>query len=216
VTAKTRAPEIELDDQLALVISCETTVKVLIYLVERTGSPKEIGDRLKLKTATASHHVQKLLRMGLIELIEEKEVHGAIQHIYRAVVRPIVSDVEWDKLSITERQRYSIWIVQLILVDAAKSFAAKLFDARSNNHLSRTPMVVDEEGLVEVAEIQRRALIETIQAEANSAERRLRSGEPGINLIAAMMCFEIPESTDGHRRSSPAGSPAVRQRGVSR
>lgn len=201
MTAKNRAPEIELDDQLALVISCETTVKVLIYLVERTGSPKEIGDRLDLKTSTVSHHVQKLSRMGMIELIEEREVHGAIQHIYRAVVRPIVSDVEWEKLSITERQRYSIWIFQLILVDAARSFAAKLFDARSNNHLSRTPMVVDEEGLGEVAEIQKRALIETIQAEANSAERRSRSGEPGINLIAAMMCFEVPEPNRPTRRS---------------
>jgi DNA-binding transcriptional ArsR family regulator len=195
--------EIRVDEQLAQVISSENTVKVLIYLVERAGSPKEIGDAVGLSTPNASHHVKKLLRIGLIELIEEKDVGGTIQHTYRAVVRPIMSDAEWEKLGLAERQRYSIWIVQLILVDLVKSFTANLFDARSNNHLSRTPLVVDELGVDEVAAIQKRALEETIQTEANSAERMVETGEAGINLIAAMMCFELPEPSEGLDRVDP-------------
>jgi hypothetical protein len=111
-----------------------------------------------------------------------------------------MNDAEWEKLDLAERQRYSIWIVQLILVDLVKSFAAKLFDARPNNHLSRTPLVVDELGVDEVAAIQKRALEETIQTEANSAERMVETGEAGINLIAAMMCFELPEPSTGLAR----------------
>jgi predicted transcriptional regulator len=200
VTAKDRRQETELDEQLALVISSEHTVKVLTVLFEREASPKEIAVRLGLKVPTVSHHVKKLLRMGVIELVEEREVRGAIQHVYRAVVRPIVSTEEWEKLDVGVRQQFSIWIVQLILADAAKSFAAKLFDARTNNHLSRTPMVVDEQGLDEVAEIQNRALSEVIQVEAASAERMVHSGEAGLNLISAMMCFELPEPSDGPAR----------------
>jgi DNA-binding transcriptional ArsR family regulator len=185
-----------LNEQLALVISHEITVKVLTILSDCAASPKEIAAKLGLKTPTVSHHVKKLERLGLVELIEEREVGGAIQHIYRAVIRPIVSDEDWDKLSIEERQLYSIWIVQLILADAAKSFDAALFDAYSNNHLSRTPLVVDEEGLAEVAEIQNRALRDIIQVLARSTERRVQSGEGGINLIAAMMCFPVPEPSN--------------------
>lgn len=196
-----------LDEQLGLVISNETTVKVLIYLVERAGSPKEIAETLKLKTPNVSHHVNKLTKMRLIELIEEKIVRSTVQHIYRAVVRPIMSDEEWEKLDIAEQQRYSIWIVQLILVDLTKSFSANLFDARANNHLSRTPLVVDEQGVDEVAAIQKRALEETIQAEANSAGRMVESGEQGINLIAAMMCFELPEPSAGLARVDPEAQP---------
>lgn len=207
MTVETQTPEIALDEQLGLVISNETTVKVLIYLVERAGSPKEIADGLNLKTPNVSHHVKKLLRMNLIELVEEKVVRSAIQHIYRAVVRPIMSDEEWEKLDIAEQQRYSVWIVQLILIDLAKSFSANLFDARTNNHLSRTPMVVDEQGVDEVASIQKRALEETIQAEANSAERMVESGERGINLIAVMMCFELPEPSAGLARVDPESTP---------
>lgn len=203
MSAKSDMQEIRVDEQLAQVISSENTVKVLIYLVERAGSPKEIGDAVGLSTPNASHHVKKLLRIGLIELIEEKDVGGTIQHTYRAVVRPIMSDAEWEKLGLAERQRYSIWIVQLILVDLVKSFTANLFDARSNNHLSRTPLVVDELGVDEVAAIQKRALEETIQTEANSAERMVETGEAGINLIAAMMCFELPEPSEGLDRVDP-------------
>ena len=193
--------ETKLDEQLALVISSEITIKVLIALVERAASPKQVATALGLKVPTVSHHVKKLERMALIELVEEKEVRGAVRHVYRAVIRPIVSDEEWEKLGIEERQRFSIWIVQMILVDAARSFEARLFDARADNHLSRTPMVVDEQGAREVAEIQNQALNDIIEVAATSADRMASSGETGIDFVAAMMCFELPEPSLGLARS---------------
>lgn len=197
MTAGSQSQEKRLDEQLALVVSSDITIKVLVVLAERAASPKEIAQILGEKTPTVSHHVKKLERLRLVELIEEREVRGAIQHIYRAIMRPIVSEEEWGQLGIEERQRYSIWIVQLILVDATRSFEAKLFDARSNNHLSRTPMLVDEKGLGEVAAIQARALNEIIEVEAASTARRIESEEAGIHLIAAMMCFELPGLSNG-------------------
>ena len=197
MTAKDRQTEVSLNEQFSLVISHEITVKAMILLSDGVKSPKEIGERLDISTSTASHHIKKLERLGLDELVEEREVGGAIQHFYRAIIRPIVSDEDWDKLSIEERQLYSIWIVQLILADAAKSFDAELFDAYSNRHLSRSPLLVDKEGLGEVAEIQNRALHDSFQAVAKSTERRLKSGEEGINVVSAMMCFPLPEPSEG-------------------
>lgn len=195
--AASQREHIELGEELALVISSEITVKVLVYLVERVGSPKEIGIKLGIGTSKASHHVKKLERLKLIELIEEKEVGGAIQHFYRAIVRPIVSNEHWGKLSVAERQRYSVWIARMLLTDMSNAFNAGIFDAFPTRHFSRVPMVVDEKGLAEVAEIQNRALNELIQAEVASAERRLQSGDPGMNLIAAMTCFPLPQPSDG-------------------
>jgi predicted transcriptional regulator len=204
LTARDTGQEKKLNELLVLLISSEITVKVLIVLVERAASPKEIAVRLGLKVPTVSHHVKKLVTMGLIEMVEEREVRGAIQHVYRAVVRPIVSTEEWERLNVAQRQRFSLWIVQMIVTDVAKSFDASAFDARTNNHLSRTPLVVDEEGFDEVAEIQDRALNEIIEVEATAVERMVRSGETGINLIAAMMCFELPEPSDGLARRENA------------
>lgn len=189
--------ELELDQQLSLVIASEITVRVLIYLVERAGSPKEVADRLGTDTPKISHHVKKLERLNLVELIEEREVGGAIQHIYRAVIRPIVSDREWAELDIEERQRYSVWIVQMILADAAISFAANLFDADPRNHLSRTPLLLDVEGLGEVAAVQNEALSRYFDVERISTQRRAETGNPGIHVIAAMMCFRLPGPSEG-------------------
>lgn len=205
MTADKCQQETSLDEQLALVISSEITIKVLVALVERAASPKEVADALRLKVPTVSHHVKKLERMRMVELVEEREIRGAVKHIYRAVIRPIVSEQEWEKLGIEERQRFSIWIVQMILVDAARSFDAKLFDARTNNHLSRTPMVVDEQGVAEIADIQNQALNDIIEVAATSADRMVGSSETGIDFVAAMMCFELPEPSRGLARNGSPG-----------
>jgi DNA-binding transcriptional ArsR family regulator len=115
----THAEKTELGDELAQVISNELTVKTLVYLVERAGSPKDIGVHLGESTSKVSHHVKKLERLRMVELIEERDLGGTIQHIYRAIVRPIVSNKEWTKLDLAVRQQYSIWIVRMILADAA-------------------------------------------------------------------------------------------------
>ncbi len=92
MTAKSSSKTKELNEQLALLVSCMNTIKVLTVLVDRAASPKEIGELLELKTPTVSHHVRKLLRLGMIELIDERDAGGTIQHVYRAIVRPLVSN----------------------------------------------------------------------------------------------------------------------------
>jgi DNA-binding transcriptional ArsR family regulator len=197
VSAKSRQTEASLNEQFSLVISHEITVKTMILIADDIKSPKEVGDRLGISAPKASHHLKKLERLGIAELVEERDVGGTIQHFYRAVIRPIVSDEEWGKLSIEERQLYSIWIVRLILADAATSFDAELFDAYPNNHLSRSPLLVDKEGLGDVAAIQTKAMNDSFDAVARATERRLKTGEEGINIIAAMMCFPLPGPSEG-------------------
>jgi DNA-binding transcriptional ArsR family regulator len=193
VAAEDLTREKRLDEQLAALVSSPNTIKVLTILTERSVSPKEIASMLDLTIPGASYHVKKLVSMGMVELVEKRDVGGAIQHVYRAVVRPLVGNDEWDKLSPAQRRRVSIWVFQLILADAADSFDAWLFDARSNNHLSRTAMVFDEQGFDEVAAIQDKALEEILEVQALSNERIARGEGVAINLVAAMACFELPE-----------------------
>lgn len=193
MAAAERTGERGVDARFASLIRSEKTVKILTILTERVASPKGISTQLGLSISLVSHHVKKLERMGLVELVEERDAGGAIEHFYRAVVRPFIGDEEWQKLDAVERRRISTWVVQLILADAARSLEASLFEARPNTHLSRTPMVVDRQGFDEVAEIQGRALEEIIEVQARSAERLVTGEEAATNLLAAMMCFELPE-----------------------
>jgi len=194
--AEEEAREKRLDEQMAELVSCGNTIEALTILAERPASAKEIGPVLDLSTSAASHHVKKLVGLGMAELVERREVGSAFQYVYRAIVRPLVSNEEWQKLSVVARQRFSLWIIQLVLADAAASFAAGMFDAWPNNHLSRTPMRLDRQGFDEVAEIQDRALTEILEVEARSSERIAAGAETVLDIIAAMMCFEVPEARD--------------------
>lgn len=206
MAVESREAEASLNEKFSLVISHEITVKAMILIADDMRSPKEVGKRLNISSSKASHHLKKLERLGVAELVEEREVGGTIEHFYRAVIRPIVSDAEWEKLDLVERQLYSAWIVQLILADAATSFDAELFDAYPNRHLSRSPSLVDREGLGEVAAAQTRAMHESFDAVTRSAERRLKTGEEGINILSAMMCFPLPARSEGPKLRCQAGS----------
>jgi len=197
VSIKDRQTETTLNEKFSLVISHEITVKTMILIADDTRSPKQIGERLNISSSKASHHLKKLESLGLAELVEERDVGKTIEHFYRAVIRPIVSNEAWEKLDIEERQLYSIWIMQLILADAAKSFDARLFDAFPCNHLSRSPLLVDLQGFCEIAELQTEVMRKSFEIVAIAAKRRLETGEDGINVISALMCFAVPEPSEG-------------------
>lgn len=51
----------------------------------RTLSPKELSQELQAPLSTVNYHVTELRKSGLLEIVGEKQVRGAIEHFYRAV-----------------------------------------------------------------------------------------------------------------------------------
>lgn len=192
MTTKTKSDK-GIDQQLVHLVSHPVRVKALVVLVERTASPKEISIELREKLSTVSHHIRELLKMDLIELVKEERRRGAVEHYYRAVMRPIWSDEEWSELSLEERQRFSAWTMQLILADAAEALDAGTFNARGDTHTSRTPLYVDEQGWRELGQIQNEALEAILQVQAASAERMVNENGEGIRASASMLCIEMPD-----------------------
>jgi DNA-binding transcriptional ArsR family regulator len=188
-----------IDEQLVHLVSHPVRVKALVVLVERTASPKEIADELGEKIGTVSHHVHELRKMGLIQLVDEKRVRGAVEHFYRAVLRPIWSNEQWAELSVEERMRFAAWTMQLILCDAAEAMDAGTFNTRSDTHTSRTPLYLDEQGWREVGQIQDEALDAIFQVQEAAAQRLAESKDEGLHASASMLCIEMP--TPRGRRS---------------
>lgn len=187
------------DETLVKVVAHPLRVQALSILSERPASPKELAAELGSPVGNVSYHVRELEDVGLIELVDEKKRRGAVEHFYRAIARPLLSAEEWERMSPDERQGYSTWSIQLLLVDASQALAAGTFDARDDRHLSRTPLLVDEEGWRELVEIQADALRAMLEVEAASAARlSAAEGEEGIPTIAAMTCFEMPPKRRSH------------------
>ena len=51
----------------------------------RTLSPKELSHELQAPLSTVNYHVTELRESGLVEVVAERQVRGAVEHFYRAV-----------------------------------------------------------------------------------------------------------------------------------
>ena len=51
----------------------------------RVLSPKDLSLELRSPLSTVNYHVTELRRSGLVEVVEEHQVRGAIEHFYRTV-----------------------------------------------------------------------------------------------------------------------------------
>jgi predicted ArsR family transcriptional regulator len=51
----------------------------------RTLSPKDLSHELQAPLSTVNYHMTELRRSGLVEIVGEEQVRGAIEHFYRSV-----------------------------------------------------------------------------------------------------------------------------------
>jgi predicted transcriptional regulator len=51
----------------------------------RILSPKDLSLELQAPLSTVNYHVTELRKCGLLEVVDEQQVRGAIEHFYRSV-----------------------------------------------------------------------------------------------------------------------------------
>ena len=193
------------DQRLAKALSHPLRAHVLIILNERVASPNEIANELEEPLGNVSYHVKTLAEMGCIELVRTRPRRGAIEHFYRAVMRPFFSDKDWKRLPPSARQGISDTALRLIWADISEALSAGTFDRRTDRHLSRTRLVLDEQGWEQVNEQLLGTLNRVIEIEAESAQRRANSGEPGFNTRMVLMHFESSGAPEGTKSRAKRG-----------
>jgi hypothetical protein len=104
---------------------------------------------------------------------------GAIEHFYRAVVRPFFSDEDWRRLPASARQGITEATLQLIWEDTSDALTAGTFDRRTDRHLSRSPLVLDRHGWERVNELLQEMMDRVVEIEAESAKRSRPRGSKG-------------------------------------
>jgi Helix-turn-helix domain len=182
-----------METTLAAIVAHPTRASAFTILTERTASPVEIAQEIGKDVGHVGYHVRKLQQLDLIELVDERPVRGAVEHFYRATVRPYVSAEEFSGQTLEEREVFTRHILQLHVADVARAMDARTFDARPNRALLRTPMVVDEEGFQELADLHDEMYERTLDIQARSAERLTGTDAGAIPTMSATTFFEVPE-----------------------
>lgn len=199
--AKKVMPEIRVDEQLFRLLHNPGQLGALVALLAGPASKSDIAREMGTKLNKADYDVGELEKMGLVEAVGMEMRRGQPTTIYRAVMRPVFSSEEWGELGQDDRERYSLWVQQLLLRDIAVAWHAKTFQARMESHTSRSLLRVDEQGWIKLSEIQDAALAAGREVEVESVERSGEAGGEGklINVRAAMFLFEMPSESEAEK-----------------
>jgi DNA-binding transcriptional ArsR family regulator len=184
------------DPRLAKALSHPMRARILTILNERVASPNEISEMIDERLPNVSYHVRALLDLGCIELVSTAQRRGAIEHYYRAIVRPFFSDRDWKKLPRSGRQAISDVGLQMIWEDVSDAITQGTFETRADRHLSRSALQLDETGWKELSQLLAGVLDEAESIEARSAERIEQApDEDGVPTRLVIMQFESPSDT---------------------
>lgn len=166
---------------------------VLGILAERTCSPAEMARELDEDLSNVSYHTKQLVELECAELVSTRPVRGALEHFYRATERSILEYEEWDQLDPTIADHFLVEIMEKALEDFVTAARAKTIGENVDFQLTRTPLLLDEEGLKEALEVHERTRLELVDIASRSAARMVESGEEGINVSSSQACFKMPK-----------------------
>jgi DNA-binding transcriptional ArsR family regulator len=181
-------------EKLVKGLSHPVRTECLTILAERTASPRELSEILTHDLSNVSYHVRVLQELGLIELISEESVRGAVAHYYRAVERPLASAAEWQQLPREVQAAFSAHSWDVLLKSVKTAIEKGTFDSRPDRHLTRTSLLLDSEGFARLS-AKMDELLETIfEEQSAAAERMNKSGEKPIHAVAGTAFFQMPDS----------------------
>jgi DNA-binding transcriptional ArsR family regulator len=103
MTDDTPAATETLDPRLVKTISHPLRQRIMVRLNDGEASPNQLAAELDEPLGRLSYHVTALAKAGAIELVRTEPRRGAVEHFYRALVRPWFSDADWTRLAPTLR-----------------------------------------------------------------------------------------------------------------
>jgi DNA-binding transcriptional ArsR family regulator len=166
------APSPSPQAEIARVLTHPLRPRILELLAVRgEASPNEMAAELGVPLGTLSYHTRLLRDLGWIELVRTEPRRGAVEHFYRAVVRPFIDDAQWRQLPVSVRRRLSALTVEQILRSAAAAAGTGGFD-RAGAYVVRLWLELDELGWQELAAALGQVLDEAARIQDRSNARR--------------------------------------------
>jgi DNA-binding transcriptional ArsR family regulator len=203
------------DSRLAKALAHPLRVQLLAALNEGVASPNELAKKLGEPLTNVSYHVRMLHDLGCIELVETEPRRGALEHYYRAVMRPFFGERDWKRLPKNARNSISDAVLQLVWEDAAAAIKGGLFDERDDRHLSRSVLAVDEQGWGDLQELLAETLDRAMEIQAESASR-VSKRDDGETFCANLVMMTHPTPSSAKKTTAPSSGTRKKRRSTKR
>lgn len=182
-------------------------IRILALLEERKGSPVQLAEHLDATLGTVAYHVRMLESLGLVEMVETHQRRGATEHVYIAREHPRVSDQAWLAASPMTKHVLVSSVLAQIGDYVTQSATAGGFD-RSDAHLTRNALKLDEQGWSALAKAATKWLAELQRIEQETQRRVRRTGSDVFDAGLVLMLFEaLPFSEAKPSKQTAAARP---------
>jgi DNA-binding transcriptional ArsR family regulator len=179
-----------IDQDLVRALGHPMRVRILEALQGRTASPTELAREFRESLGVVSYHANALLDVGCIEQVRTRPKRGTVEHFFTARPRSFIGHQDWRSVPVSVRGGVTVEALRTFIAKVGAALDADTIDSREDTTLNWMPIVVDERGWRETAEILDRALRELMSVAAGSRERL--GDADGIPVVTAMAAFEAP------------------------
>jgi predicted ArsR family transcriptional regulator len=171
-------------------------VQILIILNEKTASPNMLAQQLDESLNLVAYHVRVLEKYDCIELVDTKQRRGATEHFYRATRRQFLSDDQWAQMPASLRPGMAAAVVKSIFEDIGAASKAGTLEEVDEIHLSRTPMVLDQQGWSDVADLLNGSLDRLLEIQTEASNRLGKSKQDGVPARVHLLHFKAPSAEE--------------------
>lgn len=178
------------EDAVSYAVGHRIRIEILAILNEGVHTAEELAHMVGQPVSKVGHHIKELLEGGSIELARIETVRNTVQHYYRAVEMPFFSDEEIAAMPPEARQATAGVILQAVMAEAMAAFWAGRMIDDPRVWLAWRWFNVDEQGRGDLADEQARHWSRCQEIEAESADRRTKTGEEATSIIVTSLGFK--------------------------
>ena len=186
--------------QLAKALAHPLRVRILSSLHKGISSPNQLAQELGEPLGNVSYHVKTLLEYDCVELVKTEPRRGAVEHFYRATDKAFLSDSDWAKIPASARKGISGSILESIGQSATEAMAEGTLDARSDSHLSDTPLQLDKQGWKDLNKILSETVDKATSIQKEASKRMGKEKDKALQTKLAIMHFEVPGAKGGKKK----------------
>jgi hypothetical protein len=187
-------------DRLARLLVHPLRQLLLLEYARGPDNPAHVAQRVGEPLNLVGYHTGVLLRHGFVELVGTERRHGALTRFYRSAVGPVIEDAQWKALPAPVRRALVLGTLGLITGEARRAALDGGFD-HPEAHLTRSPLELDQQGLLDVA---RHLCDVNDELGRITARSRRRAGDGGRTYEIVALGF------GGARGQSTASGPAAK------
>ncbi len=187
------------DPSLAKALAHPLRTRILSALEDRTASPSELATELGAPLGVVSYHVRRLAALRFLKLVKRVPRRGAVEHYYTAAAGPHITNSAWGSTPAIAKQAMISTVLADIGRRAADAASTGGFDD-PQSHISRSPVMLDQEGWADAAREFDALLTRLKEIEAASAKRLARNDHVGERKAEAVLMLSgtlSPESARG-------------------